>query len=167
MLAAKHDNCYVAAGSDRQTIPRGLAGMTNRRRLSTALLFALATTFASLGCESSTAPKSILGTYTIITPVCCWDSGSGTPTTAAISLAPSWYATRRVVFRQSGGAQTATSESGRFELSHDTLTIHVRTDFTSDFRYHAVLSGDTLRVFYPNPADGPDLIELYVRFVPL
>jgi hypothetical protein len=127
------------------------------------LAVALATLSVALGCESSTAPTYVLGTYSIVTPVCCWSSGSGAPVTAEILLGPSWYAARRVVFRQSNGAETTAMESGRFELAHDTVTIHVRTDFAPDFRYRALAIGDTLRVFYPSPADGPDLIELYVR----
>lgn len=137
--------------------------MTNRPPSWTSQFLAVGAAVVLLSCESSTAPRTIVGSYTIVTPVCCWNSGSGTPITADILLADSWYAARRVVFRQSSGAQTSANETGRFELSHDSVTIHVRTDFTSDFLYRGVLLGDTLRMYYPNPADGKDLIELYVR----
>jgi hypothetical protein len=126
----------------------------------------LATILVTLSaCHSdSTGPRPALlaGTYVLKLV-----SGRG-PVTGTVTLSVAGEAERRVRYQQSGGDLSPEYVArGSFQPRADgTIDLQLREDGGRApfvWRPLAQLDGDVLRMRYPDPADGPDIVEMYER----
>ena len=129
------------------------------RSLVPAALLLLAASCSADGTGPLAAPYA--GTY-VLTSV----SGHGAAT-GSVTLSRAGDAERRVRFQQGGGLSPEYVARG---------TIHLRLDGTADLQLReddgrspyvwrplAKLTAGELTIRYPDPADGPDIVETYRR----
>jgi hypothetical protein len=135
--------------------------MSNVPRTLAAVL--LATLIA--GCTESTGLADVAGTYDLATV-----SGVPVPTPGAasilggtVTLTTFGSAERRVRYRDSaGGAELVDAASGTFHRAGQVLLLTL--DYGSySWSPTAAIVGENLTIQYGNPADGPDIVELYHR----
>jgi len=115
-------------------------------------------------CEPVTAgppSSSVAGTY-VMTSV----SGRG-PAAGSITLSPLGGAERRVRYRQSNGLSAELVARGTFQVRADrTVDLRLREDGgRAQYVWRPLARVDDSLFFlrYPDPADGPDIIETYER----
>jgi hypothetical protein len=132
-----------------------------RRRVAS---FALLFTFHA-GCnhahEAVVSPLLVQGTY-VLESVTGRGAASGT-----IVLAPTGGVVRRVRYARSAVPSAEYVAVGTFRLSPDgVVELRLREDDGRSpyvWEPRATLGAGVLRIQYPDPADGPDIVESYRR----
>lgn len=130
------------------------------RTLAAAALAALIA-----GCTEGLGPADVAGTYDLATV-----SGVPVPTTGAypivggtVTLTSFGSAERRVRYRDgAAGPEREDAASGTFRREGQVL--HLALNYGGYvWSPTAAIVGSALTIRYPNPADGPDIVELYHR----
>lgn len=129
-----------------------------------ATLVLMVTLAPIVACTDSAGPSSaaVSGLYVLESV-----SGRG-PATGSATLSRSGEAERRVRYTlPTGGQSPEYVARGTFRLHADgTIDLQLREDdghSTYIWRPIASLSAGVLRLQHPDPADGPDIVELYRR----
>jgi hypothetical protein len=115
------------------------------------------------GDGAGVSPRLVAGTYALASV-----SGRGA-VSGTMALSIGGGAVRRVRYAQPGGALSAEYVArGTFRLSRDgSVELQLREDDGRSpyvWQPHASLIGGVLALRYPDPADGPDIVESYRRF---
>lgn len=133
--------------------------MSPRSRLTALLAVAL----ASGGCHSSTgsdlAPSRAAGSY-VLEAV----SGRG-PVTGNIALTADARAERRVRYATGGGTAEYVAV-GTFQLTSGGIVFSLREDSGRSsyvWQVRGEWTGALITIRYPDPADGPEIVETYRR----
>ena len=128
-------------------------------------LAALALAALIAGCTESIGPAEVAGTYELATV-----RGVPVPTPGAasilggtVTLTTFGSVERRMRYRDSaGGAERVDAASGTFHREGQVL--HLALNYGGYvWSPSAAIVGSALTIQYPNPADGPDIVELYHR----
>lgn len=140
-------------------------------RCSTFRLFGQIAGIAALlsGCETTTGPEQVPGIFTLRTVNGQPLPGAGiySPISGSITLARDGSAKRRTVYRidQSNTTQEFIA-LGTYQLQDVSLRLSLR-ELSGQSQYVwtplATLAGGTLTLRYPDAADGPEIVEVYVR----
>lgn len=133
-----------------------------RVRSHGVLLLCIAMLSACGGAATALAPESVTGIYLLEVV-----AGRGSAT-GSVSLSAGGTAERRVRYAQPGGGLSAEYVArGTFRIGTDGLVdLQLREDDGRSpyvWRPRTVLLGSLLRLQYPDPADGPDIVETYRR----
>ena len=129
-------------------------------RLFASLLWGLAIASCSNSLDPDT--RSVAGTYALESAT------TRGPATGRFVLTSNAQAERRVRYRQGDGTLLKEQVAvGTFSVgSKDALELSLREDGGASpyvWKVAATLTGGVLRIEYPNPADGPNIVELYRR----
>jgi hypothetical protein len=105
-------------------------------------------------------PVEAAGTYVLASV-----SGRG-PTSGSITLYPDGKADRRVQYAPSGGAAQSW-EMGTYEMDVQGITFTLREATAASSVWSWLVRGQWVgsgfSISYPDPADGPDIVETYRR----
>ena len=124
-----------------------------------------AVAFAALlaGCADHVAPADIAGTYRLVTV-------NGTPVPlpgvnvlvdGSMTLTSQGEVERRVRYRIDAQGQVREfDDRGTFQLQGSVLKLALHQE-ANIWTPSALLIGTTLRLRYPDPGDGPDIVEFY------
>jgi hypothetical protein len=138
---------------------------SNCRR--SAILAVLCLTTAS-ACSDSTGPR-FTRDYRLITVngVAVPSSGVHAALGGSIRLERNGTAIRRVTYQMdTAGTQREFIAVGTYRISGTRLVLGLREDNGKSeyvWRPFATLKNDVITIQHPDPADGPDIVEVYTR----
>jgi len=143
-----------------------------RQRWGGALL-ALAASLL-LACDHDALdPSAVRGHYRLVSvngnPV-PYPQGVGGPVGGSLTLTWPGIAERRITYRV-GEAQALQElvATGKYSVNGSRLELELMERLPNGqklgyvWRPRATIVGDTITITYPDPADGPDIVEKYVR----
>jgi hypothetical protein len=115
------------------------------------------------GCADHLAPGDVAGTYRLVTV-----NGAAVPlpgvnvlVSGSMTLTSQGEAERRVQYRIDTQGQVREFDArGTFQLQGSVLRLALHEE-ANVWTPSALLIGTTLRLRYPDPGDGPDIVEFY------